>query len=103
MQNLKIKSFLETGENAIRTQIWVELIHYLLLKFISRIEISLTGVAIRIRDAIMMNYDLMEILRWNRTTILKPPDWNRPRQMELFRRFSMLKFLPESRGCQVVL
>ena len=41
-QNLKIKSFLGTSENAVRTQIWVALIHYLLaayIKFISRIEI----------------------------------------------------------------
>ena len=86
-QNLKIKSFLGTSENAVRTQIWVALIHYLLvayIKFISRIEISLTEITIRIRDALMMNYDLMEVLRWDRKTILKPPDWNRPRQMELF-------------------
>ena len=37
-----------------------------------------------VRDGHMMNYDLMEVLRWDRKTILKPPDWNRPRQMELF-------------------
>ncbi|MBR4518252.1 MAG: DUF4372 domain-containing protein [Victivallales bacterium] len=36
------------------------------------------------RYALMMNCDLMEVLRWDRKTILKPPDWNRPRQMELF-------------------
>ena len=86
-QNLKIKSFLGTSENAVRTQIWVALIHYLLvayIKFISRIEISLTEITIRIRDALMMNYDLMEILQWDRKTILKPPDWNQPQQMEFF-------------------
>ena len=69
------------------TQIWVALIHYLLvayIKFISGIKISLTEITIRIRDALMMNYDLMEILRWDRKTILKPPDWNRSQQMELF-------------------
>ena len=57
------------------------------IKFISGIEISLTEITIRIRDALMMNYDLMEILRWDRKTILKPPDWNRPRQIELFSDF----------------
>ena len=36
------------------------------------------------RYALMMNCDLMEVLRWDRKTILKPPDWNRPRQMEHF-------------------
>ena len=86
-QNLKIKSFLGTSENAVRTQIWVALIHYLLvayIKFISRLGISLTEITIRIRDALMMNYDLMEVLRWDRKTILKPPDWNRPQQMDFF-------------------
>ena len=86
-QNLRIKSFLGTSENAVMTQIWVALIHYLLvayIKFISGIKISLTEITIRIRDALMMNYDLMEILRWDRKTILKPPDWNRSQQMELF-------------------
>ena len=34
--------------------------------------------------ALMTNCDLMEVLRWDRKTILKPPDRNRPRQMELF-------------------
>ena len=66
------------------------MIHYLLvayIKFINRLGISLTEITIRIRDALMMNYDLMEVLRWNRKTILMPPDWNRPRQMELFVNF----------------
>ena len=66
---------------------WVALIHYLLaayIKFISRLGISLTEITIRIRYALMMNCDLMEVLRWDRKTILKPPDWNRPRQMEFF-------------------
>ena len=86
-QNLKIKSFLGTSENAVRTQIWVALIHYLLvayIKFITGIKFSLTEITNRIRDALMMNYDLMEILQWDRKTILKPPDWNQPHQMEFF-------------------
>ena len=33
---------------------------------------------------IVSTYDLMEILQWDRKTLLKTPDWNRPRQMELF-------------------
>ena len=51
-QNLKIKSFLGTSENAVRTQIWVALIHYLLvayIKFISRIEISLSSLTVILR------------------------------------------------------
>ncbi|MBQ6596442.1 MAG: hypothetical protein IJH79_02715 [Lentisphaeria bacterium] len=62
------------------------------IKFISRIEISLTEITIRLRDAFMMNYDLMEVLRWDRKTILKHPDGNRPRQMELFSDFLCRNF-----------
>ena len=86
-QNLKIKSFLGTSENAVMTQIWIALIHYLLVayvKFICRIGISLTEITVRIRDGIMMNYDLMEILLWDRKTFSKPPDWNQPQQADLF-------------------
>ena len=86
-QNLKIKSFLGTSENAVMTQIWIALIHYLLVayvKFICRIGISLTEITVRIRDGIMMNYDLMEILLWDRKTFSKPPDWNQPQQPDLF-------------------
>ena len=86
-QNLKIKSFLGTSENAVMTQTWIALIHYLLVayvKFICRIGISLTEITVRIRDGIMMNYDLMEILLWDRKTFSKPPDWNQPQQPDLF-------------------
>jgi len=66
---------------------WIALIHYLLVayvKFICRIGISLTEITVRIRDGIMMNYDLMEILLWDRKTFSKPPDWNQPQQPDLF-------------------
>ena len=33
-QNLKIKTFLGTSENAVKTQIWVAMIYYLLLRYI---------------------------------------------------------------------
>ena len=48
------------------------------IKFINGIKLPLTEIIIRIRDAFVMNYDLMEVLRWDRKTILKPPYWNRP-------------------------
>jgi len=86
-QNLKIKSFLGTSENAVMTQIWVALIHYLLMayiKFISRVRLTLTEVTRRIRDSLMMNYVLMEVLAMNEKMIRKPPDWNRPQQLDLF-------------------
>ena len=68
------------------TQIWIALIHFLLvayIKFISGLKISLTEITIRIRDALMMNYDLMKVLRWDRKKLLKPPDWNQAQQLEL--------------------
>ena len=54
------------------------------IKFITGVKLSLTEITNRIRAALMMNYDLMEILQWAGKTILKPPDWNRPQQMEFF-------------------
>ena len=54
------------------------------IKFITGVKLSLTEITNRIRDALMMNYDLKEILQWDRRTSLRPPDWNQPRQMEFF-------------------
>ena len=86
-QNLKIKSFLGTSENAVMTQIWVAMIHYLLvayIKFLNLIDLSLTEITDRIRDTLMQNLSLLEVLSWTRKTILKPPDWNLPDQPDLF-------------------
>ena len=89
-QNLKIKSFLGTSENAVMTQIWVALIHYLLLayiKFLHGFKLSLTELTNRIRDTLMQNLSLLETISLDRKTIKKPPDWNQPEQMELFSEF----------------
>ena len=89
-QNLKIKSFLGTSENAVMTQIYVALIHYLLvayIKFLHGFKLSLTELTNRIRDTLMQNLSLLEILALNRKTITKPPDWNSPEQLELFNEF----------------
>ena len=89
-QNLKIKSFLGTSENAVMTQIYVALIHYLLvayIKFLHGFKLSLTELTNRIRDTLMQNLSLLEILALDRKTILKPPDWNSPEQLELFNEF----------------
>lgn len=89
-QNLKIKSFLGTSENAVMTQIYVAIIHYLLvayIKFLHGFKLSLTELTNRIRDTLMQNLSLLEILALNRKTITKPPDWNSPEQLELFNEF----------------
>ena len=89
-QNLKIKSFLGTSENAVMTQIYVAIIHYLLvayIKFLHGFKLSLTELTNRIRDTLMQNLSLLEILALNRKTITKPPDWNSPEQLENFSKF----------------
>ena len=89
-QNLQIKTFLGTSENAVMTQIWVALIHFLLvayIKFLSKLKISLTEITARIREHLMGNSHLLELLSLDRKTLAKPPDWNAPRQLELFGEF----------------
>ena len=89
-QNLQIKTFLGTSENAVMTQIWVALIHFLLvayIKFLTKVEISLTEITARVREHLMGNSHLLELLSLDRKTLAKPSDWNAPRQLELFGEF----------------
>ena len=86
-QNLKIKSFLGTSKNAVMTQIWVALILYLLLsyiKFINKCRYGITELANRLRDTLMSDFALLEVLNLNRDTLKKPPDWNAPEQLDFF-------------------
>ena len=46
--------------------------------------LTLTEITDRIRDTLMQNMSLLEVLSWTRKTILKPPDWNLPDQPDLF-------------------
>ena len=65
-QNLQIKTFLGTSENAVMTQIWVALIHFLLvayIKFLSKLKISLTEITARLREHLMGNSHLLELLQ----------------------------------------
>ena len=90
-QNLQIKTFLGTSENAVMTQIWVALIHFLLvayIKFLTKVKIGLTKITARLREQLMGNSHLLELLSLDRKTLAKPPDWNSPRQLELFGEFS---------------
>ena len=57
------------------------------IKFISRVSLTLTEVTRPIRDSLMMNYVLMEVLTMKEKMIRKPPDWNRTQQLELFGNF----------------
>ena len=64
-QNLKIKTFLGTSKNAVMTQIWVAMIYYLLLKWLSHcinFKGSLTTIARKIARACMHPLQLVEVL-----------------------------------------
>jgi hypothetical protein len=64
-QNLKIKTFFGTSENAVRIQIWCALCVYLMvayLKFISNSAFSLSKILVRIRANLMARVALVMIL-----------------------------------------
>ncbi len=67
-QNLKIKTFLGTSENAVLVQIWTALIYYLLLsyiKFQGRTPKSLTFLAKVIPEVLFSPVNFIDILRIN--------------------------------------
>ena len=64
-QNLKIKSFFGTSENAVRIQIWCALCVYLMLaclKFLSNSTFSLSKLLVRIRANLMTRVRLAMVL-----------------------------------------
>jgi hypothetical protein len=83
-QNLKIKTFLGTSENAVMTQIWAAMIYYLLLAFIkfqTRYAYSMHDLARVIGEMILEHVDIIEVLRikYEKLKLLKPE----PYQMAL--------------------
>lgn len=63
------------------------MIHYLLvtyIKFLNGFKFGMTELTNRIRDTLMQNQSLLEVLSLDRKTLEKPPDWNLPFQEELF-------------------
>ena len=79
-QNLKIKTFLGTSENAVLTQIWAAMIYYLMLAFIkfqTKYSFSLLDLTRTVKDLLMEPISLIEILRLKYDKFykpLKPPD-----------------------------
>ena len=74
-QNLKIKSFLGTSENAVMTQIMVALCNYLLLaymKFKSNAAISLQKIIQLLQTNLFSRRSLIELLRPDKA--MRPPD-----------------------------
>lgn len=73
-QNLKIKTFLGTSENAVLTQIWVAMIYYLLLvyiKFQTKFKKSLLELTRMIREVLLTRRDLIDLLSLGINTILR--------------------------------
>ena len=67
-QNLKIKSFYGTSENAVMTQVWVAMILYVLLSFIkfqTRYGYSMLELLRVIRERVLGFESLLELLRVN--------------------------------------
>ena len=73
-QNLKIKTFVGTSSNAVRTQIWIALIAMLLLRYLqqsSKFGWSLSNLVALLRMNLFTHRDLMTWLNLPYTT---PPD-----------------------------
>jgi len=67
-QNLKIKSFIGTSENAVLTQVWVAMILYLLLSFIkyqTRFTAPLSELLKILREVALDTKSLIDYLRMN--------------------------------------
>ena len=79
-QNLKIKTFLGTSENAVLTQIWVAMIYYLLLayiKFQTKFSRSLLELTRMIREVLFVRRNLIDMLSLDSISIrkfIKPPN-----------------------------
>lgn len=65
-QNLRIKTFVGTSENAVMTQVWIAMILYLLLSFIkyqARVTSTLTELLRIIREVLLETSSLIDYLR----------------------------------------
>ncbi len=82
-QNLKIKTFVGTSANAVRTQIWTALISMLLLRYLqlsSRFRWSLANLVALLRMNLFTHRDLMA---WINQPFVTPPDPQDHRQAEI--------------------
>ena len=84
-QNLKVKTFVGTSENALRIQIWTALIAMLLLKWLhhlSKAAWSLSNLASMLRLNLFTYRDLSA---WLNDPFRTPPAQPVPQQLDLFR------------------
>lgn len=83
-QNLKIKTFLGTSENAVMIQVWAAMIYYLMLAFIkfqTKYGWSMHELARIIGEVLLEHLDIIEVLKlkFDKLKLLKPE----PYQMAL--------------------
>ena len=73
-QNLKIKSFLGTSENAVLSQIWVAMSYYLLMayiKFQTKFSKTLLELTRMVRETLFIRRNLIDMLSLDSTTVYK--------------------------------
>lgn len=78
-QNLTIKAFLGTSENAVLSQVWVAMIYYLLLayiKFQTKFSKSLLELTRMVRETLLVRRTLIDMLSLSALTIgrFRPPE-----------------------------
>ncbi|MEW6687293.1 MAG: IS4 family transposase [Candidatus Edwardsbacteria bacterium] len=76
-QNLKIKTFFGTSENAVLTQVWSAMCYYLLLAYIkyqSRYSHSLYYLHMLIKAALMQPISILDTLNLNKKRLIKIRD-----------------------------
>ena len=80
-QNLKIKTFLGTSQNAVMTQIWIAMIYYLLLayiKFQTKFKKSLLELTRMIKETIMFRRNLIDLLSLEIKTLFRLQNQKNP-------------------------
>lgn len=85
-QHLKIKTFLGTSKNAVLTQIWVAMIYYLLLawiKFQTKFKGSLLDLTWIIKELILRNVSIIDLLNLKPINVLKITTRASPSQFAL--------------------
>lgn len=73
-QNLKIKTFLGTSENAVMSQVWVAMTYYLILsyiKFQTKFEPSLLELTRMIKETLFLRRSIIDLLSLTEKTLNK--------------------------------
>lgn len=88
-QNLKIKSFLWTSKNAVRNQLWVAMIYYLIvsyIKFKTKVKQGLLELCRLLSESLLLRFKIIDILGLTPQYLKKISNFSRywPVQESLF-------------------